>query len=303
MPKKEDLIGKTFSLLTVIGEPTESHSKGKTYWHCKCQCGNECDVRADQLKNGGTKSCGCLQKKAVTKDYTNQIFGRLIALEPTNKRHGSNVVWKCKCSCGNPNFIYVDTSNLVSKTGTKSCGCLLKERDSEVHKLDLVGKKFGKLTVIEETSERLNTEIIWLCQCECGNITKVRTSHLTSGDTSSCGCLKSKGEAKIISYLQLLNIQFEKEKIFQNCKFKNGASPRFDFYLPKYNLCIEYDGIQHFQSSSGWNTEEKFLQTQQRDEFKNNWCKENNIKLIRIPYTDYNILNEEYLKERINNGF
>lgn len=243
------------------------------------------------------------KKKAVTKDYTNQIFGRLIALEPTNKRHGSNVVWKCKCSCGNPNFIYVDTSNLVSKTGTKSCGCLLKERNSEVHKLDLVGKKFGKLTVIEETSERLSTEIIWLCQCECGNITKVRTSHLTSGDTSSCGCLKSKGEAKIINYLQLLNIQFEKEKIFQNCKFKNGASPRFDFYLPEYNLCIEYDGIQHFQSSSGWNTEEKFLQTQQRDEFKNNWCKENNIKLIRIPYTDYNILNKEYLKERINNGF
>lgn len=56
-------------------------------------------------------------------DITGQRFGRLIAIEPTNRRNGSNIVWKCKCDCGK--ITYVNTVNI--KNTTKSCGCLKQE--------------------------------------------------------------------------------------------------------------------------------------------------------------------------------
>lgn len=66
---------------------------------------------------------------------------------------------------------------------------------------------------------------------------------------------------------------------------KKYGQMRFDFYVNNKYL-IEYDGEQHFvQREKGWNDPEKLKATQERDNFKNNWCKENNISLIRIPYT------------------
>jgi very-short-patch-repair endonuclease len=72
---------------------------------------------------------------------------------------------------------------------------------------------------------------------------------------------------------------------------------RFDFYLPDINTCIEYDGKQHFNFVGTWyQTKEEFERAIQRDKEKTEYCIKNNIKLIRIPYYDYDKLNEEYLK-------
>ena len=111
--------------------------------------------------------------------------------------------------------------------------------------------------------------------------------------------MNSKGEYLITTLLNTLNIKFEKQKVFPTCCY-NNASLRFDFYLPSYNILIEYDGIQHYISqNSGWDTLKKLEKTRKYDEFKTNWCKENNIPLIRIPYTDFNLLSEEYLLTKI----
>ena len=56
-------------------------------------------------------------------------------------------------------------------------------------KKNLIGQKFGKLTVIKETNERIDGKVVWECKCNCGNIFYTNTSRLTSGKTSSCGCL------------------------------------------------------------------------------------------------------------------
>lgn len=53
---------------------------------------------------------------------------------------------------------------------------------------DLTGQKFGKLTVLEITPERRNRQVVWKCQCDCGNITYVVGQALRSGHTQSCGC-------------------------------------------------------------------------------------------------------------------
>ena len=71
----------------------------------------------------------------------------------------------------------------------------------------------------------------------------------------------------------------------------------FDFYLPEFNICIEYDGKQHFNFVGTWHeTKEEFERAIQIDKEKTEYCIKNDIKLIRIPYYDYDKLNEEYLK-------
>ena len=75
---------------------------------------------------------------------------------------------------------------------------------------------------------------------------------------------------------------------------------RFDFYIDN-NFLLEFDGIQHFKSTSGWNNEENFKITQERDKYKNQWCHENNIPLKRIPYWEIdnitidNIMDDTFL--------
>lgn len=66
---------------------------------------------------------------------------------------------------------------------------------------------------------------------------------------------------------------------------------RFDFYLPDHNTCIEYDGIQHFKIIEYFGGRSGFMKQKHRDKIKNNYCKENNIKLLRISYNDFNNIN------------
>lgn len=105
----------------------------------------------------------------------------------------------------------------------------------------------------------------------------------------SCGCLhESKGNRKIKEILEKDNIKFIQEKRFSDLKFDSGYFARFDFYLPDYNTIIEYDGRQHFIQGNGvFDNKEKFAQTQAHDSIKNQYCKEHNITIIRIPYTHY----------------
>jgi len=108
--------------------------------------------------------------------------------------------------------------------------------------------------------------------------------------SSKCGCpicTESKGEKKIRYYLKLNNINYIQQKTFKKCKNKNELP--FDFYLPDLNICIEYDGEQHFRSVVGWGDEESFKNLQLRDNIKNEYCKNNNIELLRISYLNKNI--------------
>lgn len=105
-----------------------------------------------------------------------------------------------------------------------------------------------------------------------------------------------KGENKIMDFLRNNNIEFIPQYTYEECKYIQPMP--FDFYLPKYNLCIEYDGEQHFKpvSFGGSYTEEeleeRFKIRKLKDEIKNTYCKEHNINLLRIPYYDINKIEE-----------
>lgn len=148
-----------------------------------------------------------------------------------------------------------------------------------------------------------NKRTYWLCKCDCGNEVIKCGRDLSQGDSNSCGCLHSKGEAKLKSILNSLEIEYQSEYSFKDFLTIENIPYRFDFAVFQNNklyCLIEYDGIQHFKSGTGWNTEESLRRNRINDYRKNLYCKNNNIPLIRIPYTDFNILDENYLKERLD---
>lgn len=255
-------------------------------WDCVCECGTHRYITGADLRRGHTKSCGCKsQNKNRLLDLTGQKFGRLTVMHLCEKKYYGNRLWHCKCDCGNETN--VDTSRLI-KGITKSCGCIQKEVVSDVNKIDLTGKKFGLWTVLEEIPQRVNNRIYYKCQCECGTIKNVVSENLSNGTSQSCGCLKmSHGEFKITNLLKDNNIDFIPE--FHPNDFKAFQNARYDFYIPKLNTLIEYDGRQHFvENNAGW--DDSLEDIQKRDEEKNKWAKENGFILIRIPYTHYDNL-------------
>ena len=102
-------------------------------------------------------------------------------------------------------------------------------------------------------------------------------------------CQESKGEKFVTEILTKNKINHLRQYKFTDCTNKlNGIACRklpFDFYIPNKNTCVEYDGRQHYEPITGFGGEEAFKTQKIRDKIKNQYCKKNGIKLIRIPYT------------------
>lgn len=309
-------VGNVYERLTVVRRATLEEAKGRKggYWVCKCTCGNEIVVHGVSLRNGNTKSCGCLQQDRVAEsnikrgggDLTGKKFGYLTVLgvdhieSDLNKKNTR--YWKCKCSCGN--ITIVRTQHLNSGH-TKSCGCYAKQRNREVNFIDETGNRYGRLTVIEYYGKNSDNKSLWRCRCDCGNEKITTGKSLRAGFCKSCGCLKSQGEELIASLLTQENITFTTQFYFSDLRNYNKTRPLplyFDFAIFEDNklLClIEYQGQQHYQQIEIFGDEEDFNERKFRDELKRTYCKQHNIKLIEIPYTDLNKINLDYLKEKI----
>jgi predicted nucleic acid-binding Zn-ribbon protein len=117
----------------------------------------------------------------------------------------------------------------------------------------------------------------------CCHVWPASPSNIVNGKPpSGCTrCSSSKMEEALIRYCEAKNIRFVPQKTFEGCKNINLL--RFDGWLPDFNLCIETDGIQHFETN-GWQTEEAFAKTQCRDSIKDRFCADNKIHFMRIPY-------------------
>ena len=295
MSKLIDLTNQRFGQLTVL---YKAPNKGQAvYWHCKCDCGNEKDINGSNLRKGLTISCGCYQKEQASK--TNQLntkydinpgdrFFQLTVLKKLDKG-----MFLCRCDCGKEIEVY--RSRLTSGN-IHSCGCRIGMQQYNL--INEIGNRYGRLTVIERAGRDKNGNALWRCQCDCGNETIVAGITLRSSGSLSCGCLKSKGEHKIFELLKEHNIIFQREYSFKDLYVNNGLA-KFDFAIFDNNnnllKLIEYQGIQHFNNSNFGK-----LQRENSDPKKRKYCQKNNIPLIEIPYTDYEKLDWEYLKEKCN---
>ena len=172
------------------------------------------------------------------------------AKEKKLSRH--DTFWDCKCFCGK---LFTAGGYDIRHGLVKSCGCLLFENKARLgikppNAKNLINQRFGKLVVLKDSGQRNHKkEILWLCQCDCGNQILVKTSHLTCDHTSSCGCMCSKGEEKIIQILLKNNISFKTQKTYDNLISPKGYKLKYDFYINN-NFLLEFDGIQHFKETN-----------------------------------------------------
>lgn len=121
------------------------------------------------------------------------------------------------------------------------------------------------------------------CLCDCGNLCVKEHVYLANGDTISCGCLYSKGEQQIEELLIKNNVSYQREYSFFDLIDKYRL--RFDFALFKDNqlsCLIEFQGIQHFDSTNNYYSEKLIL----HDQMKEDYCLRNNIPLYIIRYDE-----------------
>jgi len=202
---KTDIIGQRFGMLTVISEEApvpDARGHMIRMFRCQCDCGGEKLARYNNLMTGNTQSCGCtrFERKPLV-----DLVGRKIRMltviseaEPLiQKDGGKRRRWNCVCECGNE--VTVLQTNLVSPQGTRSCGCIVGRINGRAKQppRNLVGNRYGKLTVIAPAapifrSNRTHRKA-WLCRCDCGNEVVKAEDNLLSGHTRSCGCLRGHG--------------------------------------------------------------------------------------------------------------
>lgn len=295
----EEIIGKQFGRWIVL-DVVLKYKNGKTY--CKCQCSCEKHtikfVYKNSLLKGESQSCGCLSKELAQErcrcDIVGNRFGNLIVKKMLYNYRSGKTYCLCDCDCGKEHICSL--SNL-STGHTTSCGCMKLEKNWNGRRTNLVGRRFGALVVEEMLYGYSNKQTCCRCTCDCGKTSIVYMSNLLQGFTHSCGCGEhdSVGEQLIKNILNENNIAYTYNYRFDDCR--NILPLPFDFYLQEYNTCIEYDGVQHFEPIEYFGGEEAFKQRQINDNIKTQYCTDNNIQLIRLPYT----LSEDEIKNIILN--
>lgn len=167
------------------------------------------------------------------------------------------------------------------------------------HKSIKIGDKFGYLEVISDKYNYKNASPRVLCRCICGTEKLIAISHLKGqghSRTISCGCSqKSAGELKIAEILDAHTVIYQEQYFFKD--FSKFSAFDFALFDKMGNLLglIEYDGEQHYKPIKAWGGEEQFKIQQERDSRKNEYCKQQGIRLLRIPYTDFEKINLNYL--------
>jgi very-short-patch-repair endonuclease len=246
----------------------------------------------DHLNGNGCQECGKDRLTGRPSTVTTSSF-----LKDVKKIHGKKYNYDKTIYDGYKNDVIVTCpkhgdflikpGNLLKGSGCKKCAFekIAKDRTWDTEDFIENAKEIHGNTydysITDYKSIRVPVKII--CPIH-GEFTQKPFVHLNGSGCQKCQ--ESKGEKFVSNLLKKNNINFESQYKFTDCTNKvEGKYCRklpFDFYLPKNNVCIEYDGAQHYIPVWG---EDDLKKVQNNDKIKNQYCKKNGIKLIRIPYT------------------
>ncbi len=247
---------------------------------------------SNHLNGSGCNLCGINQVSNQLKKTNNQ-FIKDVTIKHDNKYDYSKVKYvntgtKIKIICPEHGGFEQTPNSHLSGNGCPICATIncsnklkkttqtfIKEA-TEVHNLFY---SYDKTDYMNHQSK-----VIITCP-DHGDFEQRANTHLSGHGCPKC--VESKGERFVREYLTENNIPFETSHRFPDCKNINTLP--FDFYLPEQNICIEYDGKQHYEVIKFFGGVGSLKQTQQRDKIKSQYCLDNGIKLIRIRY-DENII-------------
>ena len=195
-------------------------------------------------------------------------------------------------------FLQLPSNHCVKKCGCPICKGTNHSKQRRLSNDDIINKiqgQFGTNSLVLNVEEYKNTNSKLQIKClKHDMIFSQYAKHLFSGvyGCKKCGLKKTKNEKIIEEYLKSKNIKYEPQKKFEDLKYITYL--HFDFYLPEYNMSIEYDGEQHYKAYKLFGGEEGLKLIQLRDELKNSYCISNGIRLLRIKYNENTL---EILKE------
>lgn len=254
------------------------------------------------------RGCGCSKCKNMYK-YTTEEY-----ITECNRVHNNFYDYK-ECNYINYyNKVLIDcpvhgnfqqrAGDHIRGNGCSECGgSVLYTNEKFIAKANEIHKNKYTYPNLKYKNSQTKIEIC----CPKHGIFKQRpASHLYGYGCSRC--FESEGEKEINKFLKTNNIKFKSQHRFVNCKsiLQKGNQLPFDFYLQKYSIAIEYDGQQHYRPTQirGVNIEranEIFERTKINDQIKTDYCKSNDIKLLRIPYTEFKKI-EKILKDVLIKG-
>lgn len=207
-----------------------------------------------------------------------------------------SVYWICK-TCNNRYPMRIVQRTKLGQ-GCPACGKLKSQinRRKKIQNIsDSLYDKFPEIaiewdftknqTTPDNISAYSNKPAHWICS-KCGYSWESVIASRTLQKNGCKKCGSSKGEKKIEQYLDSKGIRYIREHKFDDCK--NQRKLPFDFYIPSLNIAIEYDGKQHFEPITYFGGYCGLESRKVNDTIKTSYCEDNNITLIRIPFTEHN---------------
>lgn len=285
-------INKSLNNIKILSDYQGVKSKIK----CKClKCDGEWETKAKNLLRGnGCPICNKSNPKLTTEQYKAQVKEINPNIIIVGEYTGNSNRIACQCAiCGYEWYPFANT--IKSGHGCPNCKAL-KDRLSHEEFI----RRMKNINPFIEIIGEYETALIPLeAKClVCGKIFKTKPSGLLR-KTGCPYCNLSKGERDISIFLDKNNIKYIQQKKYCGLIGLGGGNLAYDFYLPDYNLLIEYQGRQHKEPIKGFVEGEWFEYVKEHDNRKKNYAKEHNIQLLEIWYSE-DI--EQQLKETLNLG-
>ena len=272
-------------------EILSKYEKDNIKVRCRCKiCGFEWESKPSNLLQGkGCKQCH-FRKLSVIKMKSHEQFVEELCeinkdIKVLSKYSGRQNKVNCRCLIHNEDFSMTAGHLLDGEIGCKKCInlkfhlCGLKTHEQFIKELSDINLNIEVLGKYDGAKNNIKVKCL-----KCGHIWNPIASSLLDG----CGCPRcrvSKGEEKIEKYLINNNINFEPQKKFSD--LKNTLPLSYDFYLPDYNLLIEYQGQFHDGTTSMVLKEKYFDKQQKNDKLKRDYAKNNGYNLLEIWYYDF----------------
>ena len=294
------MIGEKFQSLTVIEKDEIKNNQLKeerklglrsnapVYYIVECECGNRFSLAKAKIIN--RKVYGCSKCNRINfNSYIGKTINGWTILDFYKK---DKPYFKCECSCGT--IKDVNAYNIINNK-SKDCGCGRIQYLQSLRK-DLSGLKIGKLKVLKPI-KRIGRRDVYLCQCDCGKTCEVISYSLSTYHTTSCGCSRSKYEGILFDIVK--NLGYDCIKEYQiNLSDSIISYIRFDLFVPSLSLAIEFDGEFHF-SPIPWLPIDDAIKSlelrQYSDNLKDKYCFDNNLYILRIPFTEKNNIKEHII--------
>lgn len=276
--------------IEVIGLYTNTHSK--ILHRCKID-EYEWEARPhDLLRGKGCPICAGTKKK-THEEYVKEVSILNSNIQVVGGYIGNKTPILHKCVIDGCEW-YASPTNILKGKGCPKCGLnrrvklSTRTHDEFVNLLCSINPNIEVIGQYTKAREKI------ALRCKIDGCEWETTADSVLHGHGCPKCNISRGEKDIVAYLESHEVTFDPQHTFIDCK--NVYCLPFDFYLPDYNTCIEYDGVQHFEVIDFFGGEDAFKKRQYNDSIKTTYCRLNGIKLLRIKY-------DQNIEEELNNFF